>query len=179
MLLLERAKVVSSNKSAPLILRTTLLGRAELVLLLLGCRWFQRRVARVGPVLVWFSLLIFIGIVATCSINAFLDKKIEDVVSFYGVTMLPKLIAWLWLPRRKKMTDSLYLSRGLGFLVLFTASSLAMVDVEANVAALGVSKKRTFKKFSIRGVDLNALLDINPSAQIPKYPKPLISKLNL
>ena len=99
MLLLERAKVVSSNKSAPLILRTTSLSRAELLLLLLGSRRFQKRVAHVGPMLVWFSLLIFIGIVATCSINAFLDKKIEDVVSFYGVTMLPKLIAWLWLPR--------------------------------------------------------------------------------
>jgi hypothetical protein len=33
-------------------------------------------------------------------------------------------------------------------------------DVEPEVAAAGVPKKRTFKKFSFRGVDLDALLDM-------------------
>ncbi|WJX26009.1 40S ribosomal protein S15a [Trifolium repens] len=35
-----------------------------------------------------------------------------------------------------------------------------MADVEPEVAAAGVPKKRTFKKFSFRGVDLDALLDM-------------------
>lgn len=34
-------------------------------------------------------------------------------------------------------------------------------DVETDVAAAGVPKKRTFKKFSFRGVDLDALLDMS------------------
>jgi len=34
-------------------------------------------------------------------------------------------------------------------------------DVEPEVAAQGVPKKRTFKKFSFRGVDLDALLDMS------------------
>ncbi|PNX55005.1 40S ribosomal protein s15-like, partial [Trifolium pratense] len=33
-------------------------------------------------------------------------------------------------------------------------------DVEPEVAAQGVPKKRTFKKFSFRGVDLDSLLDM-------------------
>ncbi|EPS62034.1 hypothetical protein M569_12760 [Genlisea aurea] len=36
-----------------------------------------------------------------------------------------------------------------------------MADVETDVAAAGVPKKRTFKKFSFRGVDLDALLDMS------------------
>ncbi|XP_010494341.1 PREDICTED: 40S ribosomal protein S15-5 [Camelina sativa] len=36
-----------------------------------------------------------------------------------------------------------------------------MVDVEPEVAAAGIVKKRTFKKFSFRGVDLDALLDMS------------------
>ncbi|GLU03625.1 hypothetical protein SLE2022_208140 [Rubroshorea leprosula] len=39
--------------------------------------------------------------------------------------------------------------------------SLVMADVEADVAAPGQPKKRTFKKFSFRGVDLDALLDMS------------------
>ncbi|GFZ19755.1 ribosomal protein S19 family protein [Actinidia rufa] len=34
-------------------------------------------------------------------------------------------------------------------------------DVETDVAAGGMPKKRTFKKFSFRGVDLDALLDMS------------------
>jgi small subunit ribosomal protein S15e len=34
-------------------------------------------------------------------------------------------------------------------------------DVETDVAAAGIPKKRTFKKFSFRGVDLDALLDMS------------------
>lgn len=34
-------------------------------------------------------------------------------------------------------------------------------DIEPEVAAQGVPKKRTFKKFSFRGVDLDALLDMS------------------
>ncbi|PON53242.1 Ribosomal protein [Parasponia andersonii] len=36
-----------------------------------------------------------------------------------------------------------------------------MADVETDVSAPGVPKKRTFKKFSFRGVDLDALLDMS------------------
>ncbi|QCD85359.1 small subunit ribosomal protein S15e [Vigna unguiculata] len=36
-----------------------------------------------------------------------------------------------------------------------------MADVEVDVAAAGQPKKRTFKKFSFRGVDLDALLDMS------------------
>uniref|UniRef100_A0A2N9HII2 40S ribosomal protein S15 n=1 Tax=Fagus sylvatica TaxID=28930 RepID=A0A2N9HII2_FAGSY len=36
-----------------------------------------------------------------------------------------------------------------------------MADVETDVAAAGIPKKRTFKKFSFRGVDLDALLDMS------------------
>ncbi|XP_004494331.1 small ribosomal subunit protein uS19x [Cicer arietinum] len=36
-----------------------------------------------------------------------------------------------------------------------------MADVDPEVAAQGVPKKRTFKKFSFRGVDLDALLDMS------------------
>jgi len=37
----------------------------------------------------------------------------------------------------------------------------ADVEVDAAAAAAGVPKKRTFKKFSFRGVDLDALLDMS------------------
>jgi hypothetical protein len=36
-----------------------------------------------------------------------------------------------------------------------------MADVEPEVAAAGVPKKRTFKKFAFKGVDLDALLDMS------------------
>ncbi|KAF5816677.1 putative ribosomal protein S19/S15 [Helianthus annuus] len=36
-----------------------------------------------------------------------------------------------------------------------------MADVEVDVAAAGAPKKRMFKKFSFRGVDLDALLDMS------------------
>ncbi|RXH70695.1 hypothetical protein DVH24_013441 [Malus domestica] len=47
-------------------------------------------------------------------------------------------------------------------------SSLA--DVEADVAAAGVPKKRTFKKFSFRGVDLDALLDMSTDELVKLFP---------
>ncbi|KAK7251642.1 hypothetical protein RIF29_35015 [Crotalaria pallida] len=40
-------------------------------------------------------------------------------------------------------------------------SIATMADVEGDVAAAAVPKKRTFKKFSFRGVDLDALLDMS------------------
>ncbi|KAM1682559.1 hypothetical protein EV1_033495 [Malus domestica] len=36
-----------------------------------------------------------------------------------------------------------------------------MADVEADVVAARIPKKRTFKKFSFRGVNLDALLDMS------------------
>ncbi|KAJ6769069.1 40S RIBOSOMAL PROTEIN S15-6 [Salix koriyanagi] len=36
-----------------------------------------------------------------------------------------------------------------------------MADVDTELAAAGQPKKRTFKKFSFRGVDLDALLDMS------------------
>jgi hypothetical protein len=43
-------------------------------------------------------------------------------------------------------------------------------DVEADVAAAGVPKKRTFKKFSFRGVDLDALLDMSTDDLVKLFP---------
>ncbi|XP_058759285.1 small ribosomal subunit protein uS19x-like, partial [Vicia villosa] len=40
-------------------------------------------------------------------------------------------------------------------------SVLLQGDVEPEVAAQGVPKKRTFKRFSFRGVDLDAFLDMS------------------
>ncbi|KAK8487846.1 hypothetical protein V6N11_047403, partial [Hibiscus sabdariffa] len=45
-----------------------------------------------------------------------------------------------------------------------------MADVEADVAAAGVPKKRTFKKFSFRGVDLDALLDMSTDELVKLFP---------
>ncbi|MBA0632057.1 hypothetical protein Godav_000869, partial [Gossypium davidsonii] len=43
-------------------------------------------------------------------------------------------------------------------------------DVDADVAAPGVPKKRTFKKFSFRGVDLDALLDMSTDELVKLFP---------
>ncbi|MBA0710551.1 hypothetical protein Goshw_021332, partial [Gossypium schwendimanii] len=43
-------------------------------------------------------------------------------------------------------------------------------DVETEVAAAGVPKKRTFKKFSFRGVDLDALLDMSTDELVKLFP---------
>ncbi|KAL5075986.1 hypothetical protein RYX36_014970, partial [Vicia faba] len=51
-------------------------------------------------------------------------------------------------------TEATCLSSSLLFLCAYE-------DVEPEVAAQGVPKKRTFKKFSFRGLDLNALLDMS------------------
>ncbi|KAK5840910.1 hypothetical protein PVK06_009818 [Gossypium arboreum] len=45
-----------------------------------------------------------------------------------------------------------------------------MADVETEVAAAGVPKKRTFKKFSFRGVDLDALLDMSTDELVKLFP---------
>ncbi|KAL6220536.1 hypothetical protein ACLB2K_008292 [Fragaria x ananassa] len=45
-----------------------------------------------------------------------------------------------------------------------------MADVETDVAAAEVSKKRTFKKFSFRGVDLDALLDMSTDELVKLFP---------
>ncbi|CAO2818824.1 40S ribosomal protein S15-4-like [Amaranthus tricolor] len=45
-----------------------------------------------------------------------------------------------------------------------------MADVEGEVAATGVPKKRTFRKFSYRGIDLDALLDLNTDELVKLFP---------
>ncbi|KAF5781505.1 putative ribosomal protein S19/S15 [Helianthus annuus] len=67
-----------------------------------------------------------------------------------------------------------------------------MADVEVDVAAAGAPKKRTFKKSSFRGVDLDALLDMSTDELVKLFtacarrrfqrglkrkPMPLIKKL--
>ena len=42
--------------------------------------------------------------------------------------------------------------------------------MEADVAAPGIPKKRTFKKFSFRGVDLDALLDMSTDELVKLFP---------
>ncbi|KAE8699291.1 40S ribosomal protein S15 [Hibiscus syriacus] len=43
-------------------------------------------------------------------------------------------------------------------------------DVDADIAVPGVPKKRTFKKFSLRGVDLDALLDMSTDELVKLFP---------
>ncbi|KAL6210112.1 hypothetical protein ACLB2K_021050 [Fragaria x ananassa] len=45
-----------------------------------------------------------------------------------------------------------------------------MAEVETDVAAAEVPKKRTFKKFSFRGVDLDALLDLSTDELVKLFP---------
>ncbi|KAF9682969.1 hypothetical protein SADUNF_Sadunf05G0163400 [Salix dunnii] len=45
-----------------------------------------------------------------------------------------------------------------------------MAEVEPDVAAAGAPKKRTFKKFSFRGVDLDALLDMSTDELVKLFP---------
>jgi hypothetical protein len=49
-------------------------------------------------------------------------------------------------------------------------SSQADVDVETEVAAAAQPKKRTFRKFSYRGVDLDALLDMSTDDLVQLFP---------
>jgi hypothetical protein len=49
-------------------------------------------------------------------------------------------------------------------------ASQADVDVEAEVAAAGQPKKRTFRKYSYRGVDLDALLDMSTDDLVQLFP---------
>ncbi|XP_039014633.1 40S ribosomal protein S15-4-like [Hibiscus syriacus] len=50
------------------------------------------------------------------------------------------------------------------------AEPTSMADVDADVAAPGVPKTRTFKKFSFRGVDLDALLDMSTDELVKLFP---------
>ncbi|KAM1682556.1 hypothetical protein EV1_033491 [Malus domestica] len=45
-----------------------------------------------------------------------------------------------------------------------------MADVEADVVAVRIPKKRTFKKFSFRGVNLDALLDMSTDELVKLFP---------
>ncbi|KAL6893891.1 hypothetical protein ACP4OV_007989 [Aristida adscensionis] len=47
---------------------------------------------------------------------------------------------------------------------------MADVDVEPEVAAAGQPKKRTFRKYSYRGVDLDALLDMSTDDLVQLFP---------
>uniref|UniRef100_A0A0D3FQ79 40S ribosomal protein S15 n=1 Tax=Oryza barthii TaxID=65489 RepID=A0A0D3FQ79_9ORYZ len=47
---------------------------------------------------------------------------------------------------------------------------MADVEVEAEVAAAGAPKKRTFRKYSYRGVDLDALLDMSTDDLVQLFP---------
>ncbi|KAK3149053.1 hypothetical protein QOZ80_3AG0212310 [Eleusine coracana subsp. coracana] len=47
---------------------------------------------------------------------------------------------------------------------------MADVDVETEVAAAGQPKKRTFRKYSYRGVDLDALLDMSTDDLVQLFP---------
>jgi hypothetical protein len=49
-------------------------------------------------------------------------------------------------------------------------SSQANVDVEREVTAAGQPKKRTFRKYSYRGVDLDALLDMSTDDLVQLFP---------
>ena len=49
-------------------------------------------------------------------------------------------------------------------------ASQADVDVDAEVAAAGQPKKRTFRKYSYRGVDLDALLDMSTDDLVQLFP---------
>ncbi|XP_004292091.1 PREDICTED: 40S ribosomal protein S15-like [Fragaria vesca subsp. vesca] len=54
--------------------------------------------------------------------------------------------------------------------ISISAASWYSADVEADVAVAGVPKKRTFKKFSFRGVDLDALLDMSTDELVKLFP---------
>ncbi|KAM1381473.1 hypothetical protein PS2_033620 [Malus domestica] len=45
-----------------------------------------------------------------------------------------------------------------------------MADVEADVAGARIPKKRTFKKFSFRGVNLDALIDMSIDELVKLFP---------
>ncbi|KAK3126559.1 hypothetical protein QOZ80_7AG0558450 [Eleusine coracana subsp. coracana] len=55
-------------------------------------------------------------------------------------------------------------------LELGPASTMADVDVETEVAAGAQPKKRTFRKYSYRGVDLDALLDMSTDDLVQLFP---------
>nr|CAB3497847.1 unnamed protein product [Digitaria exilis] len=49
-------------------------------------------------------------------------------------------------------------------------STMADVEVDTEVAAAGAPKKRTFRKYSYRGVDLDALLDMSTDDLVQLFP---------
>jgi small subunit ribosomal protein S15e len=48
--------------------------------------------------------------------------------------------------------------------------SQADVDVETGVTAVGQPKKRTFRKYSYRGMDLDSLLDMSTDDLVQLFP---------
>ncbi|GJN24743.1 hypothetical protein PR202_gb12502 [Eleusine coracana subsp. coracana] len=62
------------------------------------------------------------------------------------------------------------LPRAAASLELRPASTMADVDVETEVAAGAQPKKRTFRKYSYRGVDLDALLDMSTDDLVQLFP---------
>ncbi|KAM2170380.1 hypothetical protein ACFX1R_035582 [Malus domestica] len=52
----------------------------------------------------------------------------------------------------------------------FSSSSANIADVEADVVAARIPKKMTFKKFSFRGVNLDALLDMSTDELVKLFP---------
>uniref|UniRef100_A0A6N2LF28 40S ribosomal protein S15 n=1 Tax=Salix viminalis TaxID=40686 RepID=A0A6N2LF28_SALVM len=57
-----------------------------------------------------------------------------------------------------------------GFASLQSTTPSTMAEVETDVTAAGAPKKRTFKKFSFRGVDLDALLDMSTDELVKLFP---------
>ena len=49
--------------------------------------------------------------------------------------------------------------------------------MEPEVAAAGVPKKRTFKKFAFKGVDLDALLDMSTDDLVKLFPSRIRRRL--
>ncbi|ESQ40881.1 hypothetical protein EUTSA_v10015393mg [Eutrema salsugineum] len=53
-----------------------------------------------------------------------------------------------------------------------------MAQVESEVSAAALAKKRTFKKFSYRGVDLDALLDMPTDDLVKLFPSRIQRRLS-
>ncbi|KAL1196284.1 Small ribosomal subunit protein uS19z [Cardamine amara subsp. amara] len=53
-----------------------------------------------------------------------------------------------------------------------------MAQVEENVSAAALAKKRTFKKFSFKGVDLDALLDMSTDDLVKLFPSRIRRRLS-
>ncbi|KAH0905557.1 hypothetical protein HID58_037384, partial [Brassica napus] len=72
---------------------------------------------------------------------------------------------------QKQLTDAIRkIEKAQATKVLSFCRDLTMADVEPEVAAAGVPKKRTFKKFAFKGVDLDALLDMSTDDLVKLFP---------